>query len=57
MKVSLLSLAALLGVAAGFSAAPLAATNIRAVTATSSSTSVQLTTTQVDAAPFAKPPR
>ena len=54
MKVSLVSLAALLGVAAGFSAVP--AVNTRSV-ATTSLTSVQLSSTQVDAAPFAKPPR
>mmetsp|Transcript_23169 Transcript_23169/g.34609 ORF Transcript_23169/g.34609 Transcript_23169/m.34609 type:complete len:309 (-) Transcript_23169:304-1230(-) len=56
MKVSLVSLAALLGVAAGFSAAPSSTVNTRSV-ATTSLTSVQLSSTQVDAAPFAKPPR
>ena len=56
MKVSLVSLAALLGVAAGFSAAPSSIGNTRSV-ATTSLTSVQLSSTQVDAAPFAKPPR
>ena len=56
MKVSLVSLAALLGVATGFSAAPSNVVNTRSV-ATTSLTSVQLSSTQVDAAPFAKPPR
>jgi len=56
MKVSLVSLAALLGVAAGFSAAPSSIGNTRSV-ATAGLTSVQLSSTQVDAAPFAKPPR
>ena len=54
MKISLLSLAALVGVAAGFSAAPLA-TNVRSSSVIS--TELQLSSTQVDADPFAKGPR
>ncbi|KAL7493594.1 hypothetical protein ACHAWT_002539 [Skeletonema menzelii] len=52
MKVSLLSLAALLGVTAGFSSTPSSVINTRA-----SLTTVQMSSPAVDAAPFAKPPR
>jgi len=51
MKVSLLSLAALLGVTAGFSS------SVVNTARRSSLTSVQMSSPAVDAAPFAKPPR
>lgn len=53
MKVSILSLSALLGVAAGFSSVP--RNSQRASSLTSSG--VHMSSTAVDAAPFAKPPR
>lgn len=53
MKVSILSLSALLGVAAGFSSVP--QNSQRASSLTSSG--VHMSSTAVDAAPFAKPPR
>ena len=51
MKVSLLSLAALLGATTAFS--PSSVVNTRPTT----STAVQMSSPAVDAAPFAKPPR
>ena len=50
MKVSLLSLAALLGVTAAFSPSS-------SVVNTRPTTAVQMSSPAVDAAPFAKPPR
>ena len=54
--MSLLSLSALLGVAAGFSSSTSVANNVAQRTR-ASLTSVQMSSPAVDAAPFAKPPR
>ena len=53
MKVSLLSLAAMLGVTTAFSPSS-SVVNTRPTT---SATAVQMSSPAVDAAPFAKPPR
>ncbi len=57
MKVSLLSLAALLGVTAGFSSVPTTSSVVNTAARRASLTSVQMSSPAVDAAPFAKPPR